>query len=51
MNKGDQVTEDFKSVFLTNAEDMKANLGHAMCLAKWKQRYITAAGRFLGLQS
>ena len=37
MNKGDQVSADFKSQFLTSAEDMQANLGHALCLAKWKQ--------------
>ena len=36
-NKGDQVNQDFKSVFLTSAESMKANLGPALCLAKWKQ--------------
>jgi organic radical activating enzyme len=26
-----------KSVFLSSAEEMKASLGHALCLAKWKQ--------------
>ena len=31
------VTPDLKSKFLSSAEEMKANLGHAMCLAKWKQ--------------
>lgn len=36
-NKGDQVDQDFKSEFLTNAEGMKDQLGPAMCLAKWKQ--------------
>ena len=36
-NKGDEVITDFKSKFLGDAEFMKANLGHAMCLAKWKQ--------------
>jgi organic radical activating enzyme len=36
-NKGDEVTTDFKSKFLGDAEFMKENLGHAMCLAKWKQ--------------
>ena len=36
-NKGDEVTKEFKSVFLNNAEDMKNLLGPAMCLAKWKQ--------------
>jgi len=37
MNKGDEVTTDFKSKFLGDAEFMKSNLGHALCLAKWKQ--------------
>ena len=36
-NKGDEVTQEFKSKFLSGAEEMKANLGPAMCLAKWKQ--------------
>ena len=36
-NKGDEVSTDFKSKFLSSAEDMKANLGPALCLAKWKQ--------------
>ena len=36
-NKGDEVSLDFKSKFLGDAEFMKANLGHALCLAKWKQ--------------
>jgi organic radical activating enzyme len=36
-NKGDEVATDFKSKFLSSAEDMKDNLGPAMCLAKWKQ--------------
>ena len=36
-NKGDEVTTDFKSKFLTSAEQMKEQLGPAMCLAKWKQ--------------
>jgi organic radical activating enzyme len=36
-NKGDEVVIDFKSKFLSSAEDMKAMLGPAMCLAKWKQ--------------
>ena len=35
-NKGDE-TVDNKSVFLTAAEQMKAKLGHGLCLAKWKQ--------------
>jgi len=37
MNKGDEVTTEFKSQFLNNAEQMKAQLGPALCLAKWKQ--------------
>ena len=36
-NKGDEVNKEFKSKFLTSAEEMQANLGTAMCLAKWKQ--------------
>ena len=36
-NKGDEVTTDFKSKFLGDAEQMKEHLGPAMCLAKWKQ--------------
>ena len=36
-NKGDEVATDFKSKFLGDAEFMKANLGPALCLAKWKQ--------------
>ena len=36
-NKGDQVTKEFKSVFLNNAESMKEILGPSLCLAKWKQ--------------
>ena len=36
-NKGDETTQEFKSVFLNNAEHMKENLGPALCLAKWKQ--------------
>ena len=36
MNKGDEVVDN-KSKFLSSAEDMKKNLGPAMCLAKWKQ--------------
>ena len=35
-NKGDEVVNN-KSKFLSGAEDMQANLGPAMCLAKWKQ--------------
>jgi len=37
MNKGDEVATDFKSKFLSSAEEMKENLGPALCLAKWKQ--------------
>ena len=36
-NKGDEVNKEFKSKFLTSAEEMQASLGTAMCLAKWKQ--------------
>ena len=36
MNKGDE-TVDNKSRFLSSAEQMKENLGPALCLAKWKQ--------------
>jgi organic radical activating enzyme len=36
-NKGDEVVQDFKSKFLSSAEDMKEVLGPALCLAKWKQ--------------
>lgn len=40
MNKGDEVTADFKSKFLSDAEIMKQRLdlvSPSMCLAKWKQ--------------
>jgi organic radical activating enzyme len=37
VNKGDEVTVDFKSQFLNSAEQMKTLLGPALCLAKWKQ--------------
>jgi len=40
MNKGDEVTQDFKSKFLSDAEIMKQRLDSvspSMCLAKWKQ--------------
>jgi organic radical activating enzyme len=37
VNKGDEVATDFKSKFLSSAEDMQDNLGPALCLAKWKQ--------------
>ena len=36
-NKGDEVVTNFKSKFLSSAEDMKAMLGPSLCLAKWKQ--------------
>ena len=36
-NKGDDVNKDCKSKFLSSAEEMKAALGPALCLAKWKQ--------------
>ena len=36
-NKGDEVNKDFKSQFLSSAEEMKDILGPALCLAKWKQ--------------
>ena len=36
MNKGDE-SADNKSRFLTSAEQMKEQLGPALCLAKWKQ--------------
>jgi len=36
-NKGDQVDSDFKSQFLSNAEQMQQTLGPGLCLAKWKQ--------------
>ena len=35
--KGDEVTQDFKSVFLNRAEQMQQILGKGLCLAKWKQ--------------
>ena len=40
MNKGDEITSDFKSKFLGDAEMMKRRLdavSPSMCLAKWKQ--------------
>jgi organic radical activating enzyme len=37
MNKGDEATSDFKSKFLSSAEQMKQDLGQGLCLAKWKQ--------------
>ena len=37
VNKGDEVAVDFKSKFLSSAEDMKSMLGPGLCLAKWKQ--------------
>ena len=36
MNKGDE-SVDTKSKFLSSAEQMKEQLGPALCLAKWKQ--------------
>jgi len=36
MKKGDEATDN-KSHFLTAAEKMQADLGPALCLAKWKQ--------------
>lgn len=36
-NKGDQVNKDFKSNFLSSAEEMADILGPGLCLAKWKQ--------------
>jgi hypothetical protein len=37
INKADQVNKEFKSKFLSSAEQMKQDLGPALCLAKWKQ--------------
>ncbi len=39
-NKGDEVGKDFKSKFLSDAEQMKERLdgvSPSMCLAKWNQ--------------
>jgi len=36
-NKGDEVVTNFKSKFLSSAENMKDLLGPSLCLAKWKQ--------------
>ena len=36
-HNGDEVNNQFKSKFLSSAEEMKDLLGPAMCLAKWKQ--------------
>ena len=36
-NKGDQVDSNFKSQFLSSAEQMQQTLGPGLCLAKWKQ--------------
>ena len=39
-NKGHEVTQDFKSKFLSDAEIMKQRLDSvspSLCLAKWKQ--------------
>ncbi len=37
MNPGDEVNGEFKSQFLTSAEQMQEKLGPALCLAKWRQ--------------
>lgn len=37
MPRGDEVDNDFESVFLSNAKKMQQDLGSALCLAKWKQ--------------
>lgn len=37
INKDIEVAKHFKSKFLSDAEQMKDNLGPALCLAKWKQ--------------
>ena len=37
MNKGDEVDSEFKSQFLSAAEQMQQQLGPALCLAKWRQ--------------
>jgi len=36
-NNSDEVSSNFKSDFLSSAEQMKQDLGPALCLAKWKQ--------------
>jgi len=36
-NKSNEILTKFKSKFLGQAEMMQVELGHAMCLAKWKQ--------------
>jgi len=36
-NPGDKVNKDFKSQFLSSAEEMADILGPGLCLAKWKQ--------------
>ena len=36
-NKGDEISQNFKSKFLSDAEHMHSKLGPALCLAKWKQ--------------
>jgi len=36
-NRDHKVITDFKSTFLSSAEQMKDQLGPALCLAKWKQ--------------
>ena len=37
MNPGDEVDAEFKSQFLSAAEQMHEKLGPALCLAKWQQ--------------
>jgi len=37
VNPGDEVNGEFKSQFLTSAEQMQEKLGPALCLAKWRQ--------------
>lgn len=37
MPQGDEVDNEFKSKFLSSAEDMHDRLGSALCLAKWQQ--------------
>ena len=37
MPRGDEVGKNFKSVFLSSAEQMQQALGQGLCLAKWKQ--------------
>jgi len=37
VSAGDEVDSEFKSQFLSSAEHMQAQLGPALCLAKWRQ--------------